>query len=304
MKLEELEKPVEVILSITKLAFQIGISLGVLVIIIYCGRIDYYPTGVTIGDSLLFMAAGLATSFTYALVVLALFSAGLALSPILRYLQKAVFCVENIVRRHKTGKMREFVRFPPLGGDKLGVVLIGCIMLYMIALKTAADFAVGFGLLGGALTMGFIYGLWHTEPPKTVAGGKESERIVKIGLVIMVVLVPLIVTKLQGSILDQAMRLIGVRNEAVVVQISEKYAKFLESNGITPEMPITKDGAIYKQAAILFQGIGTNAVVEIGGVKLVLPASELTIASKGTLTSALSRTAHHFTSLQAAPPLK
>lgn len=279
MKLEELEKPVAVASAIAKLALQVGISIGVLAIIIYCGRIDYYPTGVTIGDSFLFIAASLAASFTYALIVLGLFSAGIALSPILRYVQKVAVWVPNITSPNRVEKVRQFVNFPPIGWDKLGVVVFGLFMLLIIALKAASDFEVGFGLLGGALLMGLIYGLWHTEPPKAFAGTERSERKAKIGLAIVAVLVPLIATKSQGSILDQAMHLIGVRNEAVVVQISEKYAKFLESNGVTPESPITKDGAIYQGATILFQGIGTNAAVEIDGVKLVLPATDLAIAS-------------------------
>lgn len=304
MKLEELEKTVAVAAAIAKLALQIGISIGVLAIIIYCGRIDYYPTGVTIGDSFLFIAASLAASFTYALVVLGLFSAGIALSPILRYLQRIAVFATNIIRRNRVEKVREFVNFPPIGWDKLGVAVFGLFMLLIITLKATSDFDVGFGLLAGALLMGLIYGLWHTEPPKAVSGTKGSERKVKIGLAIVVVLIPLIATKSQGSILDQTMRLIGVRNEAAVVQISEKYAKFLESNGVTAESPITKDGAIYKRASILFQGIGTNAVVEIGRVKLVLPASDLSIASNGTLTNTSSRTVHPSAALQAATPLK
>lgn len=292
MKLKELEKLLAVASMFAKVAVQVGISIGVLAIIIYCGRIDYYPTGVSIGDSLLFIAASLAASLTYALVVFGLFSTGIVLSPLLRYLQRSMIFLVNIVRRNKVEKVREFLNFPPVGWDKFGIVAFGIFMLLIIAIKTATDFEVGFGLLVGALLMGLIYGLWNTKPSKAFADTKVSERKIKIGLVIFAIFVPLIATKSQGRILDQTMRLIGVRNEEAVVQISEKYAKFLESSGVTTESPITKDGAIYKQAAILFQGIGTNAVIEIGGVKLILPATELAIASNGTLTSTSSRAAH------------
>ncbi len=301
MKLEDLEKPVEVISAIAKLTLQLGISIGVLTIIVYCGRIDYYPTGVTIGDSLLFIAASLAVSFTYTLVVLAFFSAGLTLSPVLRYMQKTAVFVINIARQNNPEKLRCLVSFPELGLDKLGVIVFGLLMLFIFVAKMADDFAVGVGLLEGALLMGVIYGLWHTEPPKVIAGNKGLERQVKISLALVAILIPLIATKSQGSILDQAMRLIGVRNDAVVVQISERYAKFLESNGVIPEIPITKDGAVYKDAAILFQGIGTNSVLEVGGVRLVLPASEFVVASKGSLTNTLGRTAPPSSLPRAAP---
>lgn len=80
-------------------------------------------------------------------------------------------------------------------------------MLYFIAKKIVTGFAVGFGLLSAALSMGISYGFWHTEPRKALAGGKEAERNEKNSLVIMAILIPLIVTNSLGNILDQATRL-------------------------------------------------------------------------------------------------
>src|SRR5690606_33052539 len=87
---ERLENQIRTVQSVVASCIQACIVLGVLVAIAYCGTIGYYPSGLTLGDSLFFIAASLAFAITYSLVVAALFAAGMTISPVLRWVQPLV----------------------------------------------------------------------------------------------------------------------------------------------------------------------------------------------------------------------
>lgn len=277
MTLDKLSNKLEKTLPIAKFVIQILVSIGVLAIILYCGSIDYFPKDVTIGDGILFIAASLATSFTYAILVVALFSAGIVISPFIRWTQLVAHKFFEKINPNFT--MRP-LNFPHLGWDMLAVVIFGLIIIFIIALKSASDLSAGFGLLSGVLFMGLAYGFLNTKPYKPSPQNHQFNKNAKI--ICVSAIIPLVVMQSQGEILNQAMRLIGVRNENATILISEKQTEFLKENNISPDKIIGKNGAIYKEVVILFQGIGSNTVIEIKGTRLIVPTNELTIAFKTT----------------------
>lgn len=275
MKFEELEKPLNVTAVITKLCLQVGIAIGVLIVVVYCGVIGYYPTGVTLGDGFLFIAACLAFSFSYSLVVIALFSAGITLTPIIRIIQSACLYVYNRARRFADKEIVSYrINFPKLGGDKFGIVLFGLIVLSFVLYMFLKNIEVAYGLLFSSIVMGFIYGLWNTDPKAGKLDGKTDKKI-KASLVLVAFLVPLIVSKSQGNILNQAMTLIGIRTQSAEVFVSGKYTKFLKANDVKSAKTLD-NGAIYS-ATVLFNGIGTNTVIKTGEMTLIIPSKEIII---------------------------
>jgi hypothetical protein len=92
----------------------------------------------------------------------------------------------------------------------------------------------------------------------------KSKRKVRLVFMLSIYLIPLVVGRFQSNVLDQTMRLIGVRNENAVVQFKDGYKKFVES-----ELDKRKQST-YK-ATVLFHGFGTSSVLEISGKRFVVP---------------------------------
>lgn len=279
MNQEELGKLLGTASQISKMALQIGVCLGVLISIIYCGVIEYYPAGMTIGDILFFVAASLSFSFTYALVVLTLLCAGITFSPVLRWIQKVILAVPFARKKlHDNEGKRLKVNFPILMYDKIPIVIIGLLIFLLVVISYAKDFDKGFGLTFAVVVMSFLYGLWHTKPLNL--NSEKTELRVKVGLSILIALVPLIVTKSQGNILNQAMSLVGVRSENIILQLSEKYVSFLTQNKINADHKTDDNNGIYNNANVLFRGIGEYTVVEVQGFKLIVDNNELLIGKQ------------------------
>lgn len=273
---EDLNKYLGTANLIARVALQVGIAVGVLITIIYSGSIGYYPAGLTIGDVLFFVAASLSFSFSYALVVFVLLSAGITLSPTLRWTQKLILSIPMIRRKLCDDSNELFmINFPKIGWDEIPFVLFGLIVLSLIVSMYYRDFEKALGLTFAVFLMSILYGLWHTKPWNLSA--KKTETKVKFGLAVLITLIPLAVTKSQGSILNQAMNLIGVRNENVVVQLSDEYIAFLVKNNIGGASESDKHEGVYHNSKILFRGIGEYTVVEVEGFQLTIPNEEVLI---------------------------
>ncbi len=88
---------------------------------------------------------------------------------------------------------------------------------------------------------------------------------------LLIYIIPLVVGKFQGSAIDQAMRLIGVRNDNATVQFDNDYQLFIE------EITKTKDKKMYS-VKILFQGLGSSNVLEYENIRLVVPSTSYRMA--------------------------
>ncbi len=60
------------------------------------------------------------------------------------------------------------------------------------------------------------------------------------------------------------MRLIGIRNESAIVQFHKDYEPFVE-------LALKKKDKDTFEVKVLFNGFGTNSVLEIGGKRFVVP---------------------------------
>ncbi|AKX54624.1 hypothetical protein AKN90_02075 [Thiopseudomonas alkaliphila] len=271
MQLEDIEKQLELIPKVLKIALQFGIGIGALIILIYCGGIGYYPSGLTVGDGLLFVAVALSFGFSYSIVVFFLFCTAIVLTPFWRVLQVIFVHAHKLwLKINKRPGEAESLKFPPLTSDQLlGVALIGIIGVIFILISFFKDFELFIGLVLSVILMAFCYLLLNSvsEKQEDTEVQKETKKKVKLAFILSIYLIPLVVGRFQGNVLDQTMRLIGVRTDNAVVQFQKDYKPFVESS------LDTKDRNHY-EAKVLFNGFGTSSVLEIEGKRFVVPNSQ------------------------------
>lgn len=275
---ERCDKYLAAILKMLLLVYNFGISLGVILLLVYCASIDYYPTGITIADGFVFVAVCLSFASGYLLVTAGLFCAGVTVTPVSRRIYNlAILCWSKI----KGKEVDNRINFPKLSFGDIPVVLGGGLMLLVCSMVSLNDSDLGFGLFMTIVAMSAFHGLWYTTPKRQQEGEQGFGRKFKIGLVVMIIFMPVVTGKIHGVVLKNAIRVIGIRTEGVTVQLEQKYAKLLELSGVEPAK--IKGGKIpgyYTDVTVSFHGIGANDVIEVGGVRLIVPKSAVTIAKK------------------------
>lgn len=80
--------------KITSILFRLGVFSGVSIFFIYCSKIGYFPTGVDLGDSVLFIILSGCFGFLYFGLVLSLFSFGTLFYPVFIWV-KFAYCFLN-----------------------------------------------------------------------------------------------------------------------------------------------------------------------------------------------------------------
>jgi hypothetical protein len=271
---QNLEKQLEIIPKILKVALQLGIGVGALIIIIYSGKVGYYPSGLTIGDGLLFIAVALSFGLSYSIVVLVLFCTAVLLTPFWRVGQLVVLKIYKICLKIKrsTHQPEEFT-FPPVTSDKLGIAFIGFIGLLFIFLSYSKDPEVFWGLASSVFLIAICYLLYNSLNTSVddTESQKKSKNKVQLIFVLVIYLIPIVIGKFQGNVLDQTMRLIGVRSDSAIVQFDKDYQLFVD------EILKEKSQKIY-EAKILYSGLGSSSVLQISDKRFVVPNTKYSLA--------------------------
>jgi hypothetical protein len=270
--------------ELIKIFMQFSAVAGVLITLIYCGTIGYFPAGLTLGDALFFVAASLSFVLMYSLVSAALLYAGISASVFLRWLQPLIFFVINQVRRLASRPpLLIRVNFPILTFDYLMPALVGILVFLLNAIAYYRDPFRAASLTGAIVLLGFFWGLFNTKPRR-----KEynlvKERRLKIGLAIFAYCIPLLIIESKGSFLNLSMAMIGVRVESTSVQLDKKYTEFLKANKIFPSQTNPLGEGLYEDVTVLFRGVGTELSVKVDGFSLAIPSEEIIVGIPSTKT--------------------
>jgi hypothetical protein len=275
----KLDKSINSILLIAKTCIQISIFLGVLITITYCGTIDFYPSGLTIGDTFFFVASSLAFAITYTLFVFALICSGITISPILRQFQKIVISVIHLTQRLRGKKNKVYkINFRHLDTGDSVIALVGIIFFILSVTVILKDFNRGFNFILAILAVGFFVGLWNTKPRQKIFDEKKAKKI-KTSFAFIIYIFPLLILQENGSFLNQSMNMIGVRTESVTIQLSKKYTDFLTLNNIKFTKKRSGEG-LYPNSTVLFRGIGNNILVSIKGFELSVDPKNIIIGKQ------------------------
>ncbi len=270
MQFENIERQLDLIQKVLKILLQLGIGVGSLIILIYCGGIGYYPSGLTIGDGLIFIAVALSFGFSYSIVVFFLFCTAIVPTLFWRVVQ-LIFVharklwLKNKERTNEANKLK----FPPLTLELIGVAVIGIIGVVFIAISFSRDIGLFIGLVLSVALMAFFYLLLNSvrDNQEDSEQQRNKKKKVKLAFMLAIYLIPLVVGRFQSNVLDQTMRTIGVRAESAVVQFREDYKPFVDAS-------LDKEGKDLYDARILFNGFGTSSVLEIEGIRFVVPNSQ------------------------------
>lgn len=268
-----------------------GAVIGAILVIYYCGSIKFYPSGLTIADTLFFLWVVVVFGFYYSVVAFAFFIAST--------FWVAIFAKPiNFIL--KSAKSKADIVVPLLKSDWLMVFgggLIANILILGFSYFKGHSLMTIFGVL---FLIGLIYTLIENVSKRINASDKLLDssgnpinanpvkaQTVKNVFYVLIYVAPLLFGQVGGGVTRTTFETMGVRQEAITLHIDAKdYKSILEAysdEGLIADLDCG-DVCSIKDANILFTNIGTNTKIELrgqsGNVLLVLPTKAIKLTAK------------------------
>lgn len=266
---EYLDEPIKTF----KLCVGLFTLVGVVIILLYCISIGYYPKGLAIGDSLFFLTSAFTFTFIYLFSVFLFFCAGYTASPIIR---PFVNLINWYRKKYRPEKTLVDLHYPNLTGEGFPYIIMGLLVFTIGFGYLANDYMASLRIFVSIFTMSILYGLWQYSESKKQEIEPSRLNKQRVFLVSCAIAVPILFSGQVANILNFAMVKAGIRSEKVIVEFSSNYSKFIfQTLGIE-----SKDRFSTDEAKVLFQGIGKYVVIEVRGIKFIVPDTEAKIAFK------------------------
>lgn len=279
-----------------------GAVIGAILVIYYCGSINFYPSGLTIADTLFFLWVVVVFGFYYSVVAFAFFIASI--------FWVAVFAKPiNFILKLTKNKIDIVV---PLPKSDWFMVLGGGFIANLLIL--GISYFKGHPLLaifGALFLIGFIYTLIENVSKRSStsvklldSNGKPintspiSPQIVKNIFYVFIYSSPLLFGQVGGGVTRTTFETMGVRQGGVTLHVEAKeYKAILESyasEGLISGLACNELCSI-QQANILFTNIGKNTKLKLSGsdgdLLLVLPTNAIKLTAQPKFNKSIQPTA-------------
>lgn len=245
--------------QLKKLILPISLTVGVLLSFHYWMVIDFYPTGIEIGDTLFFLGVCFSIFFIVAIITIFLWAIAILNSDLIIF-------VLRLIKRRK-------IIFPKMNENKVAAYVLGAssYIIIGIALKQL-DALRDYYLVMAVILTSFLYAIITLE---------EKTLWHKSSMVVSVTLLALFFCFNPKGIFEHfVMDTIGVREQNTTIRITEKYKEMLAIDSITPIKEYDNGDGLYRDAIILFKGVGDQVFIQIDSVKISIPNDDIIISSK------------------------
>lgn len=271
------------------LSFKLGVIAGATCLLFYCRQIHYFPTGVTIGDSFLFLLLAVSFGFIYGLVLAGLTSLGIFVIYALRIIS---WLTSRVRIKMRIGDLAVPTRpgFPILAST---FALIGVDLIYTLyKLDPAAGLILP--LISFALA-GLVWMLqdsvpWFVKQTSLASSTctqdgntkpKELHKTRVYAILILIVFLPLFFGGVSGLILKAGMRFANLRQGHSVIWLRAPYSEMLNAKSKRTKRTLGRGFTKFSNIDILFSGFGQETVIEfLSGRKverIVVPSKSIVI---------------------------
>jgi OOP family OmpA-OmpF porin len=231
------------------LTVKLIIALGVIVVFSYCAfQINFFPTGLTIGDSLVFIFIALGFGVFYLFWLLLAYTAVYSLAYF--KINKSAFCSSESL----------LMFF-------LGIFIIALLGIYIY---WVGDFmSILAPLMSGSLLI-ITTSFWNTE--KGTLSDEEystkKKRRIQIGI-FAVLIVPLIAVSAISEFVNGSIRILGIQQKHKSIVLDKNNFKVIQDVAKELNLPIYgcvtngKQSNIVHNFNILWHGLGERSLVEV-----------------------------------------
>lgn len=283
------EVNLEVASKLFSLLFKIGMSTGALLLVVYCGRIGFYPVGVDIGDGLLLIVIALCFGFIYTLLVIFLGSAAAVLSSLIKLFVEKIEnyfkgwfiiqiekpLIKDLISKIKpkskwfsakidelisnSDKKSKQIKLFELTADHLPLWFIGITALFFLAVNAVYNWKTSLTLLAAAVVMMLcLTGLFPKSYPRSY-----KWPTLRTTFLLIFYFSPLFFGGVFGYILNDSFELAGIRLEKVSLYLDKDFHRDIIVGESGSEYKLEGKYIKIDNAMVLFTGAGTSSFVRI-----------------------------------------
>lgn len=270
----ELNQQAEAFSKYLSLLFKIGTFLGALCFTLYCHNLNYFPTGVTISDSLLFIIFAGSFCIIYGFMVVCLLSLGVCITYVLNPLFKFI---HKYYKQYKLNKGAlevpnpiEFVKPEVI---HIVLALLGVLFIYLMY-KSDSDPTVLLSLLATTFFLSVIWAGYHDnrlilinftqeENAPSITQQHENAKKTKWTLLTLMIIIPLLFSGVSGKVLDAGMRFSNLNIGVSSILVKPPYDKAIPEKYKEQRPLYAEEGFIaFKDIDVKLSGIGQKTVVQ------------------------------------------
>lgn len=262
------------------LLFKGTLSVGVLVVLIYCVRIGFFPVGLTLSDSLLFIFLAVGFGVFYVLWIgmgfICVYGSSLAYDECLKTRSRSIIKQQN---RAFTPEEEVQLKYDLSAWIMFTAAVLMFISLVAIAWTLRDVFVLLIPLMSGWI---FLYATvkWKPMDPGTDPTEVEQrEKLRKWMVVVAVAVVPILAMSFINVLVNINMKKLGFRHENVSLILDDKNYKTLTVATRSIGLQIlgcpgdSAGNNIVHNVDLLWYGFGERALVQLGGAGKISGAS-------------------------------
>ncbi len=254
------------------LLFKLSTLLGAFCFVLYCYRLNYFPTGVTIGDSLLFIIFAASFSLVYGFIIISLLSLGICVFYLLNPINKWIHRHIKEYKLRKTGvEIPAPIQFIKPELPHYFLALFG---IYFILLMYELEPFVCLNLIATTFFLSVLWAAYHDNRLKPInfiqsnnelSDSQREENIKKTKMLFLtfIIFIPLLIGGISGRILDAGMKFSNLNIGESTVLIKPPYDKAIPAIYKDTQPIYTEDGyTSFKNLKVKLLGIGQKTVIE------------------------------------------
>lgn len=274
-RIASLEKYLDVSTKFFGVASRLGIVGGGLAFLAYCYRIQYFPEGVTAGDTLALIFISVSFCALYLLFSASLYALGVTLYPVWKLKNWALGLYNRLSRKDVT--IIEYIK-PDL--SLVGLSLFGVLIIAFAGLSTPTSMITLLLCCWGLAVMAATHKkatiklseiqseinspLSQLSDIQKEEYEKDQKHYISARYKIagFALLIPLLLGGMSGKILLGSISALSIKSEGVIIHVKKPYGALIESYGLTASpKSIGKEYMAFENTSILLRGIGKNTVV-------------------------------------------
>lgn len=257
------------------LAFKVSTFLGGLCFVLYCHRLNYFPSGVTVGDSLLFIIFAASFGLVYGFVTLGLLSVGVCGMYWLKRLVKPVhgWLKKYIPSKNRAGtpELILFVKPEPL---HYLLALFGAMFIYLMYKVEPSAFIL-INLLATTIFQAMLWSgyndnrvivsriLLPSTNERSIAQQEDHSRKMRWLFLGLIAVMPLFFSGVAGRILDGGMKFAHLSAGPSYVLLKPPYDQAIPAAYQDQKPIFTESGyKSFKNIDVMLTGIGQKTVIQ------------------------------------------
>ncbi|KAF1020140.1 MAG: hypothetical protein GAK29_03719 [Acinetobacter bereziniae] len=256
------------------LLFKLGTFLGALCFTLYCHNLNYFPTGVSISDSLLFIIFAGSFCLIYGFMIVCLLSLGVCITYILKPLFKFIHKYYKRYKLHKGAlEVTDPIEFVKPEMIHVFLALLGVLFIY-IMYTSDSDPTVLLSLLATTFFLSIIWAGYHDHRLKPINFTQENNELplaqqhenikkTKWTLLVIMIIIPLLFGGVSGRVLEAGMRFSNLNIGVSSVLVKPPYDKAIPEKYKDQNPIYAENGFIaFKDIDVKLSGIGQKTVVQ------------------------------------------